>query len=73
MVRTQLYIFSHRIVHRVYNYMFRPCIWAIVRLYYQLDKQLYTMCVGYPTHILYSCLLSLQYNLTMANTQGRNM
>jgi len=29
--------------------------------------------MGYPTHILYSCLLSLQYNLTMANIQGRNM
>jgi hypothetical protein len=27
------YIFSHRIVHWVYNYMFRPCILAIVRLY----------------------------------------
>jgi len=27
----------------------------------------------YPTYILYSCLLSLQYNLTMANIQGRNM
>jgi len=27
-------IFSHRIVHWVYNYMFRPCILAIFRLYY---------------------------------------
>ena len=27
----------------------------------------------YPRHILYSCLLILQYNLTKANTQGRNM
>ena len=43
------YIYSHRIVHWVYNYMFRP------------------------THILYTCLLSLQYNLTMANIQDRNM
>jgi hypothetical protein len=25
------YIFSHRIVHWVYNYKFRPCILAIVR------------------------------------------
>jgi len=73
MVRTQLYIFSHRIVQWVYNYMFRPCILAIVRLYCNLNKQLYIMCVGYPTHIMYSCLLRLQYNLTMANIQGRNM
>jgi len=29
-------IFSHRIVHWVYNYMFRPCILAIIRLYYNL-------------------------------------
>jgi hypothetical protein len=73
------------LVHWVYNYTFRPCILAIVRLYCNLNKQLYIMCVGYcegkeisfppkyPTHILYSCLLSLQYNLTMANIQGRNM
>ena len=27
--------------------MFRPCILAIVRLYYKLNKQLYNMCVGY--------------------------
>ena len=40
------YIFSHRIVHWVYNYMFRPCILAIVRLYCKL-KQLYNMCMGY--------------------------
>ena len=32
-----------------YSYMFRPCILAIVRLYYKLNKQ----------HILYSCLLSI--------------
>ena len=62
MVRTQLYIL-HRIVHWVYNYMFRPYILAIIRLY----------CMGYPTHVLYSCYLSLQYNPTMANIQGRNM
>jgi len=42
-------IFSHRIIHWVYNYMFRPCILAIVRLYCRLNKQLYNMCVGYPT------------------------
>jgi hypothetical protein len=40
-------VFSHRIVHRVYNYMFRPCILAIVRSYYKRNKQLYNMCVGY--------------------------
>jgi len=34
------YIFSQRIVQWVYNYMFRPCILAIVRLYYKLNKQL---------------------------------
>jgi len=34
------YIFSHRIVHWVYNYMFRPCIFPIVRLYCKLNKQL---------------------------------
>ena len=27
--------------------MFRPCILAIVRFYYKLNKQLYNMCVGY--------------------------
>ena len=27
------------------NYMFRPCILAIVRLYYKLNKYLYNMCV----------------------------
>ena len=59
------YIFSHRIVHWVYNYMFSSCILTIVRLYCKLNT--------YPIHILYSCLLSLQYNLTMANIQGRNM
>jgi len=32
----------------VYNYMFRHCILAIVRLYYKLNKQLYNMCVRYP-------------------------
>jgi len=31
------YILSHRIVHWVYNYMFRLCILAIVRLYYKLN------------------------------------
>ena len=41
------YIFSHRIIHWVYNYMFRPCILVIVRLYCKLNKQLYNMCVGY--------------------------
>jgi hypothetical protein len=41
------YIFSHRIVDWVYNYMFRPCILAIVKLYCKLNKQLYNMCVGY--------------------------
>ena len=41
------YIFSYRIVHWVYNYMFRPCVSAIVRLYCKLNKQLYNMCVGY--------------------------
>jgi hypothetical protein len=37
MVRTQLYIFTQ---NSTYNYMFRPCILAIVRLYYKLNKQL---------------------------------
>jgi len=41
------YIFSHRIIRWVYNYMFRPCILAIVRLYYKLNDQPYNMCVGY--------------------------
>jgi len=43
------YIFLHRIVHWVYNYMFRPCILAIVRLNYKLNKQLYNICVGYAS------------------------
>jgi len=43
MARTQLYIFTQ---NSTYNYMFRPCILAIVRLYYKLNKQLYNMCVG---------------------------
>jgi hypothetical protein len=41
-----LYIAAHRIVHYVYNYMFRPCILTIVRLYCKINKQLYNMCVG---------------------------
>jgi hypothetical protein len=41
------YISSHRILHWVYNCMFRPCILAIVRLYCKLNRQLYNMCVGY--------------------------
>ena len=40
------YIFSHRIVHWVYNYMFRPCILTIVRLYCKLNKQLYRCAWG---------------------------
>jgi len=44
MVRTQLYIFTQ---NSTYNYMFRLCILAIVRLYYKLNKQLYNMCMGY--------------------------
>jgi hypothetical protein len=40
-------IFSHRIVHWVYNYMFRPSTLATVRLYCKLNNQLYNMCVGY--------------------------
>jgi hypothetical protein len=44
MVRTQLYIFTQNSTH---NYMFRPCILAIIRLYYKLNKQLYNMYVGY--------------------------
>jgi len=51
--------------------MFRPYILAIVRLYCKLNKQLYNMCVGYCGGN--EILLSLQYNLTMANIQGRNM
>jgi hypothetical protein len=35
MVGTQLYIFKQI---RIYNYMFRPCILTIVRLYYKLNK-----------------------------------
>jgi hypothetical protein len=35
MVRTQLYIITQ--ISR-YNYMFRPCILAIVSLYYKLKK-----------------------------------
>jgi len=41
------YIFLHSIVHWVHNYMFQPCILAIIRLYCKLNKQLYNMCVGY--------------------------
>jgi len=44
MVGTQLYIITQI---STYNYMFRPCILVIVRLYYKLNKQLYNMCVGY--------------------------
>ena len=35
MVGTQLYIIITQI--STYNYMFRPCILAIVRLYYKLN------------------------------------
>jgi hypothetical protein len=41
------YIFSHRLVHWVHNYMFRPCILVIVRLYCKLNKHLYNLCLGY--------------------------
>ena len=43
MIRTQIYIITQ---NSTYNYMFPPCILAIVRLYYKLNKQLYNMCVG---------------------------
>jgi len=35
MVGTQLYIFAQI---STYNYMFQPCILAIARLYYKLNK-----------------------------------
>jgi len=35
MMETQLYIITQI---GTYNYMFRPCILAIVRLYYKLHK-----------------------------------
>jgi len=35
MVGTQLYIITQI---SSYNYMFRPCILAIARLYYELNK-----------------------------------
>jgi hypothetical protein len=41
------YIFLQRIVHWVYNYMFRPCILVIVSLYCKHNKQLYNMCMRY--------------------------
>jgi len=44
MVGTQLYVITQI---STYNYMFRPYILAIVRLYYKLNKYLYNMCVGY--------------------------
>jgi hypothetical protein len=50
MVGTQLYIIITQI--STYNYMFQPCILAIVRLYYKLNKQLYNMCVGTHAHIV---------------------
>jgi hypothetical protein len=68
------YTFSHRIVHWVYNYMFQPCILAIIRLYCKLNKQLYNTCVEYsrgerdlvppeyPTHIQYSWFLRPIYS-----------
>jgi len=37
MVRTN--IFSHRIVHWVYKYMFRPCILAVIRWYFNLKNK----------------------------------
>jgi len=59
MVRTQLYIFTQNSTLGIQLHV----------------SALYIghMCVGYPTHIRHSRLLSLQYNLTMANIQGRNM
>jgi hypothetical protein len=41
MVGTQLYII---IQISSYNYMFRSCILAIIRLYYKLNELLYNMC-----------------------------
>jgi hypothetical protein len=43
MVGAQLYIITQI---STYNYMFLPCILAIVRLHCKLNKQLYNMCVG---------------------------
>jgi len=46
MVKTQLYVFAQNST-LVYNYMFRPCVLAIVSLYCIVNKQLYSMCMGY--------------------------
>jgi hypothetical protein len=42
LVRAQLY-FHNRIIHWVYSYMFRSCVLAIVRLYYNLTSNC-TIC-----------------------------
>jgi len=41
----------HLVVQRVYNYMFRPCMWAIFRLWFNLESS-YRRCVGCSFRVL---------------------
>ena len=50
--------------------MFRPCILAIVRLYCKLNKQLYNMCVGYPT-VIQAHIIQLLVKLTIQPDDGQ--
>jgi hypothetical protein len=52
MVRTQLYIFTQ---NSTYNYMFRPCILAIVRLYYKLNPTVVARGPMDPGVVVFLC------------------
>ena len=65
MVRTT--IFSHRIVHLVYKYMFWPCILVIIRWYYNLTNKCKmcawgTLGVGKRFHLIIVGGMTLDYN-----------
>jgi hypothetical protein len=69
MVRTQLYIFTQNSTLGIQL--------QVSALYIGHRQVVLTDEISFPpqspTHILYSCFLRLQYNLTMANIQGRNL
>jgi len=61
-----------------YNDMFRPCKWAIIRLFVEPVWWLYNRSLGGtrscpPKLLLYSHHADTTNNLMMAHIQGRNM
>jgi len=41
----------HLVLHQDYNYMFRPCMWAIFRLWLDFRSS-YTRCMGYSFRLV---------------------